>query len=190
MMQLDKTLVSEDLLEKDFVCNINQCKGECCVAGEAGAPLEKEELILLDKHNKDLLPFLNEKGKAALLSQGNYIKGWDGEWETPLVDGKECAYTVFSENGTASCGIENAYKAGKIDWQKPISCHLYPIRVQNYTEFTAVNYHHWQICETACKLGAQLKVPVYKFAKTALIRKFGEEWYNALDKIAQARGEK
>ena len=187
MMQLDKTLVSEDLLEKDFVCNISQCKGECCVAGEAGAPLEKEELVLLDKHHDALLPFLNEKGKAALKAQGNYVKGWDGDWETPLVDGKECAYTVFSDNGTASCGIENAYKAGKIDWQKPISCHLYPIRVQEYSEFTAVNYHHWQICDTACQLGAELKVPVYQFAKAALIRKFGQAWYDTLAEIAQAR---
>ena len=185
MLQVGKTLVSDDLLEQDFVCNISQCKGECCVAGEAGAPLEEEELQILEHNYAQIAPYLNQAGLKAIEEQGKFVAGFDGEWETPLVDGKECAYTVFTDQGIAQCGIENAHKDGKLDWKKPISCHLYPIRVQQYSEFSAVNYHHWQICDTACSLGAQLKVPVYKFVKEALIRKFGEDWYNELDQVAQ-----
>ena len=185
MLQIGKTLVSEDLLDRDFVCNITQCKGACCVEGEAGAPLEKKELQILEDNYEAITPYLNEAGKSAIKEQGKYIEAFPDEWETPLVNGKECAYAVFTDNGTAQCGIENAQKDGKLDWKKPISCHLYPIRIQEFSEFTAINYHHWQICETACSLGAQLKVPVYKFVKDALIRKFGEPWYNELDRVAQ-----
>ena len=131
------------------------------------------------------LPAIKLIGKTAIKKQGKFIETSDGKFETPLVNGKECAYAVFTNQGVAQCGIENAHKDGKLDWKKPISCHLYPIRVQEYSEFTAINYHHWQICETACSLGAQLKVPVYKFVKDALIRKFGEPWYNELDRVAQ-----
>ncbi|MDC1080827.1 DUF3109 family protein [Flavobacteriaceae bacterium] len=185
MLQIGKTLVSEDLLDCDFVCNISQCKGACCVQGEAGAPLEKEELQILEDNFDAIAPYLNSKGKAAIKDQGKFIERVQGEWETPLVNGKECAYTVFTDQGVAQCGIENAHKDGKLDWKKPVSCHLYPVRVQKYDEFSAVNYHHWQICETACSLGAQLKVPIYKFVKEALIRKFGKEWYEQLDQVAQ-----
>jgi hypothetical protein len=101
-----------------------------------------------------------------------------------LVEGAECAYVTFTDKGIASCGIEDAYNAGKIDWKKPISCHLYPVRVQDYTEFAAVNYHKWPICDDACSLGKELQVPVYKFVKEALIRKFGEDWYMELEKVA------
>ncbi len=185
MLQIGKTLVSEDLLDRDFVCNISQCKGACCVQGEAGAPLEKEELQILEDNYDNIAPYLNSEGKAAIKEQGKFIEGFHGEWETPLVNGKECAYTVFTDKGVAQCGIENAHKDGKLDWKKPVSCHLYPVRVQKYNEFSAVNYHHWQICDTACSLGAQLKIPIYKFVKDALIRKFGEDWYNELDQVAK-----
>lgn len=184
MMQIDKTLVSEELLEKEFVCNLQQCKGACCVEGEAGAPLEESELSELDQHFVAIRPYLNEKALAAIQEQGYYVKGYDGEWETPIIDGKECVYTVFDDKGQAACGIEKAYLDGKIPWKKPVSCHLYPVRVQQYTEFSAVNYHHWQICSDACALGEQLKVPVYKFLREALIRKFGQDWYNTLEKAA------
>lgn len=118
MIQLGKTLISEDLLEKEFVCNIQQCKGACCVEGEAGAPLEEAELAEIDKHFEAIKPYLNAKGLAEIEKQGRYIKGWDGEWETPIVDGKECVYTLFDAQGKASCGIEKAYLDGKIDWKK------------------------------------------------------------------------
>ena len=135
MLQIRNSLVSEDILDRNFVCNITQCKGACCVEGEAGAPLEKKELQILEENYSVIEPYLNEAGKAAIKEQGKYIEAFKEEWETPLVDGKECAYAVFTENGTAECGIEHAQKDGKLDWKKPISCHLYPIRVDKYNEF-------------------------------------------------------
>ena len=181
MVSIDNTLISEDLISEDFVCNISKCKGECCVSGEAGAPLEKDEVTFLEQNYSKIKPFLNPKGISAIESQGVFVKGFDDDFETPLVKGAECAYTVFSKEGVASCGIEKAYNKGVIHFQKPISCHLYPVRVQQYDEMTAVNYHSWSICSDACSFGKSLKTPVYKFVKTALIRKFGQDWYDALD---------
>ncbi|MGB2245067.1 MAG: DUF3109 family protein [Flavobacteriaceae bacterium] len=185
MMQIGKTLVSDDLLDKEFLCNIQQCKGACCVEGEAGAPLEEKECRELENNFKAIKPFLNPKGLAEIEKQGLYLKGSDGDWETPIIDGKECVYTLFDAQGKASCGIEKAYNEGKISWKKPISCHLYPIRVQQYSEFTAVNYHHWQICDSGCSLGESLRIPVYVFVKEALLRKFGVAWYKSLEELAR-----
>ncbi len=184
MFQLGKTIVSEDIIEKEFVCNLSACKGACCVEGEAGAPLtEKETKILSDIYPR-VKPFLPPRGIEAIEAQGTHITNGLDELETPLVEGRECAYTTFNENGTASCGIEDAYNAGAVDFRKPISCHLYPVRVQDYSEFAAVNYHKWPICDDACVLGKELQVPVYKFVKDALIRRFGEHWYAELEKVA------
>lgn len=185
MFQLKNTIVSEDILEKDFVCNLNACKGECCVAGEAGAPLEEDEVEILNEVYPQVKPFLRPEGIAAIEAQGTSIIR-EGELETPLVNGAECAYVTFNEKGWASCGIEDAYNAGKISWRKPISCHLYPVRVQSYSSFKAVNYHRWPICDDACSLGKELQVPVYKFTKDALIRKFGNDWYEELEKVAKS----
>jgi hypothetical protein len=185
MFQLGKTIVSEDLIEKDFVCNLGACKGECCIAGEAGAPVSEEETQILKEIYPKVKPFLRPEGIAAIEAQGTHVTSVLDELETPLVSGKECAYVTFTENGTASCGIEDAYDAGAVDFRKPISCHLYPVRVQDYSEFAAVNYHKWPICDDACTLGSQLKVPVYKFVREALIRRFGENWYAQLEKVAK-----
>jgi len=187
MILIKDTLVSEDLISEDFVCNISSCKGSCCVKGEAGAPLNDKEVLYLQKNYSIIKPFLNLKGIDSIESQGVFVKGIDGENETPLVDGKECSYAVFSKNGNVSCGIENAYNQGKISFRKPISCHLYPVRINNYSEFTAVNYHKWSICNSGCSLGESLKVPVYKFIKEALIRKFGKSWFLELEKIAKRK---
>lgn len=185
MIQIGETLVSDDLLSRAFVCDLQQCKGACCVEGEAGAPLEKEELALLDSDFEKIKPYLTPKGIKEIEKQGRYVKGFDGDWETPIISGRECVYTVFDAQGKAACGIEKAHMDGKIDWKKPLSCHLYPVRVQQYSAFAAVNYHQWSICSPACSLGQELKVPVYQFLKEALIRKFGEEWYFTLEKNAQ-----
>jgi len=184
MFQLGKTIVSEDLIEKGFVCNLGACKGECCIAGEAGAPVTEEETHILKEIYPKVKPFLRPEGIVAIEAQGTHITSDLSELETPLVDGKECAYISFSENGIAGCGIEDAHNAGEVDFKKPISCHLYPVRVQDYSEFAAVNYHKWPICNDACTLGKELQVPVYKFVKEALIRKFGENWYLGLEKVA------
>jgi len=188
MFQLKNTIVSEHIIEKDFVCNLNTCKGECCIAGEAGAPLEEDEVKIMEDIYDKVKPFLRSEGIAAIEKQGTSIKTDLDELETPLIDGAECAYVTFNDKGWASCGIEDAYNAGKIDWRKPISCHLYPVRVQKYSSFQAVNYHRWPICDDACSLGQELKVPVYKFTKNALVRKFGEEWYAELEKAAAEMG--
>ena len=185
MFQIGKTIVSEDLIEKEFVCNLTVCKGACCVEGEAGAPVTKEEVAILKEIFPKVIPFLRKEGINAIEEQGTSIKSDLGELETPLVSGKECAYTTFSINGIAECGIENAYNAGEINFRKPISCHLYPVRVNDFSEFAAVNYHKWPICSDACTFGKELKIPVYKFVKDALIRKFGENWYLELEKIAK-----
>lgn len=184
MFQLGKTIVSEDILEKDFVCNLSKCKGVCCVAGEAGAPLDKQEVEILKEIYPKVKPFLRKEGIQAIEEQGTSIVSDFGELETPLINDSECVYVVFDENNMAKCGIEEAYNEGVVDWKKPISCHLYPIRVKDYSEFAAVNYHKWDICDDACTLGKELKVPVYQFTKEALLRKFGDDWFCELEKIA------
>lgn len=185
MFQLGKTIVSEDILEKEFVCNLSKCKGACCVKGEAGAPLEKAEVEILKEIYPKVKPLLRKEGIQAIEEQGTSIVSDFGELETPLVNGEECAYVTFDENNITKCGIEEAYNKGMIDWRKPISCHLYPVRVKDYSEFAAVNYHKWDICDDACSLGKELQMPVYKFTKDALIRKFGEDWYLELEKVAK-----
>ncbi len=185
MFQIDDTLISEEIISEEFVCNISKCKGQCCVSGSAGAPLEKEETKILEKLYSKISPFLSKKGRKAIKEQGNYVRGFDGDLETPLIENKECAYTVFDKSGVAQCGIEKAYNQGAIKWNKPISCHLYPIRVNKYPTFTAVNYHEWSVCDSACSLGSELKVPVYKFVKNALVRKFGKKWFKKLSLFAK-----
>lgn len=184
MFQLGKTIVSEDIIEKDFVCNLSACKGACCVDGDAGAPLDKEEVIILEEIYPKVKPFLRKEGIRAIEKQGTSITTEDGDLETPLIDNADCAYVIFDENSTALCAIEEAYNQGEVTWKKPVSCHLYPVRVKDYSEFSAVNYHKWYICDDACSLGKELQVPIYKFVKEALIRKFGEDWYFELEKIA------
>lgn len=186
MFQLGKTIVSEEIIENDFVCNLSACKGKCCVAGEAGAPLSEAETGILKELYPSIKPFLNEKGIAAIEEKGTHIVTALGDLETTLVgENADCAYVIFDEHKKAMCGIEEAYNAGAIDFRKPISCHLYPVRIKEYSEFTAVNYHKWHICDDACVLGKELQVPVYKFVKEALIRKFGEAWYSKLEAAAK-----
>ncbi|GCD77283.1 hypothetical protein JCM31826_07650 [Thermaurantimonas aggregans] len=185
-VEIDGAVVAEDVMAKEFVCNLARCKGACCVHGDAGAPLEEEETRILEKEFENIKPFLRPEGIRAIEEQGTWLKDpRDGDPVTPLVEGKECAYVVFDADGIAKCGIELAWKAGATTFQKPISCHLYPIRITKYKTFEAVNYHRWEICSPACELGAQLKVPVYVFLKSAIIRKYGKEWYQKLDEAAK-----
>ena len=183
MFQLGKTIVSEDILGKEFVCNLSACKGACCVDGDAGAPLTIDETKTLEDIYTKVKPFLRKEGIAAIESQGTWRIGTDGDLETPLIDEKDCAYVIY-DGKTALCGIEQAYNQGIITWKKPVSCHLYPVRVKDFTEFAAVNYDKWEICDDACSLGKELEVPVYKFVKEALIRRFGEDWYAELETVA------
>ncbi|MEY4462465.1 MAG: hypothetical protein RLY98_1005 [Bacteroidota bacterium] len=183
MFQLGKTIVSEEILERDFVCNLSACKGNCCIDGDAGAPLSAEETKIMEEIYPKVKPYLRPEGIAAIEAQGTWVKGEDGDFETTLIEGKDCAYVIF-DGATALCGIEQAYNEGIVSWKKPVSCHLYPIRVKDFSEFTAVNYDKWDICNDACTLGKELQVPVYKFVKEALVRRFGEDWYLELEKVA------
>lgn len=185
MIQIDNKLISEDIFSEEFVCNISKCKGICCVEGDAGAPLERSEAQILEDIYEKVKPYLTPEGIEAIEKQGKWeIDPADGEYVTPLVNGNECAYVIYDEKGYTKCGIEKAYEEGAVDWQKPISCHLYPIRVTEYVEFDALNYHQWDVCSDACTLGKELQVPVYKFLKTPLIRKYGEEFYTYLSEAA------
>lgn len=185
MIAIQNTLISEDILEKEFVCDLSKCKGACCVEGDSGAPLLDSEIELLSSNYDAIEPYLREEGKLSIAQSGKAVKDeLDGEWVTPLVNNAECAYVIF-ENGTTKCGIEKAWEDGKTEFRKPISCHLYPIRISYYPSYDAINYHKWGICADACSLGAELKVPVYRFLKEALIRKYGENWFTELDLIAR-----
>ena len=185
MIQIDDKLISEDIFSEEFVCNLSKCKGACCVEGDIGAPLNKEETVILDRIFEQVKPYLRKEGVEAIEAQGTWvIDPNDGDYVTPMVEGRECAYVIFDDKGITKCGIEKAYEDGAVDWQKPISCHLYPIRVDEYRTFTALNYHKWDICSDACTLGKELQVPIYKFVKTPLIRKYGEEFYETLCEAA------
>jgi hypothetical protein len=185
MFQIGKTLVSEDLIEKDFVCNISACKGECCIDGDAGAPLDEDELQKMEEVYPVVKPYLSEESIKAIDKQGIYVKGEDGDWETPLLNGQACVYVIYDDNNTAKCAIEEAYNKGEVSWKKPVSCHLYPIRVKSFSKYSAVNYDKWDICSDACSLGKELQVPVFKFVKEALVRKFGQPWYDELELVAE-----
>ena len=185
MIQIDDKLISEDIFSEEFVCNLSKCKGACCVEGDIGAPLNKEETVILDRIFEQVKPYLRKEGVEAIETQGTWvIDPNDGDYVTPMVEGRECAYVIFDDKGITKCGIEKAYEDGAVDWQKPISCHLYPIRVDEYRTFTALNYHKWDICSDACTLGRELQVPIYKFVKTPLIRKYGDEFYETLCEAA------
>jgi len=185
MLQIEDTLISDDLIEKKFVCNLNGCKGICCVEGDSGAPLEEEERNFLDTEFEEIKSFLRLEGIEAVEKNGKYYIDSEHDYVTTLVKGKECAYAVFEKNGTASCGIEKAYLAGKSSFRKPLSCWLYPVRTKKIQNITAVNYDIWDICKPALIQGEKLGVPVFKFLKEPLIKKFGKEWYEQLEYYAE-----
>jgi hypothetical protein len=185
MIEIGKTLISTELLEEHFVCDLNKCKGECCIAGDYGAPLDKSELKEIEKYYPIVKPLLQERALKSLEEQGLYMKDDEGDWVTPLINGnEECAFTIF-ENGIAKCSFEKVYYDGQIPWKKPISCHLYPVRIKKLKNYDALNYDRWDVCAPACKLGKSLKVPVYQFLKESLTRKYGEEWYKELTLAAE-----
>lgn len=180
MIIIDDILISNDVFDKKFVCDLNACKGACCVEGDSGAPLEDEETGILDDIYEDVKPFLRPEGIKAIEEQGKYLIDSDGDMVTPLVNGKECAYVIFDEQGITKCGIEKAYEEGVVDFKKPISCHLFPIRIKKLTQGEAINYENIDICKPACACGKKLDVPVYRFLKEPLIRHYGEEFFDMM----------
>lgn len=187
MFIVENVYISDDIAEECFVCDLEKCKGACCVEGDLGAPLELDELLTLEDILEEVKPYLMPEGITEIEKQGAFIKDEEGDFSTPVIDGKECVYAFYDEKKTLKCGIEQAYREGKIDFQKPISCHLYPIRVGQYEEFEAMNYDQWHICSPACELGKSLQVPVYEFLKEPLIRRYGKDWYKELDRQVKER---
>ncbi|MCB0430357.1 MAG: DUF3109 family protein [Flavobacteriales bacterium] len=180
MIVIDSTLVSEELLETRFHCDLGKCHGECCVQGDAGAPLDASEIPILEEVYDDVKPYMAEKGIAAVDKQGVAVQDNHGEWVTPLVENKECAFVVF-EKGIAICAIEKAFRDGKVTFRKPVSCHLYPVRITRSGVYDHLNYHEWDICKPALSCGKKKGMPVFRFVKDALIRKYGEDWYGRLE---------
>ncbi len=185
MIVLQNTVISDDIREKFFVCNLEKCKGACCVEGDLGAPLEGDELAILEQNYDKIKPYLSGAGKQAIEEQGLYIIDFEGDYSTPTIENRECAFAIYDHNKMLKCGIEQAYLDGVIDWKKPISCHLYPIRITKYDDFEALNYDRWSICSAACNFGQELGVRVYQFLKEPLIRKYGESWYNELEQLVE-----
>jgi hypothetical protein len=181
MIAVQNTLVSDDIADKMFVCHIEKCKGACCVEGDLGAPLDEDELDIIDDILSEVMPYLSEEGKKAIEEWGPYVIDFEGDYCTTTINDRECAFSVYDEKGALKCGIEQAYLDGKISFRKPISCHLYPIRISKLKEHDALNYDKWDICSAACSLGKDLGVPLYKFLKEPLIRKYGEAWYTELE---------
>ena len=178
MIQIQQTLISDDIFEEEFICDLCRCKGQCCVDGDSGAPITKEEYTEINEILPEIWDDLSPKAQELINEKGIAYTDYDGELVTSIINGEECVFTFFVENGVCKCAIDNAYREGRISVQKPISCHLYPIRLKEYEEFTAVNYNRWSICEPAVDLGRKNSVPLYRFLKEPLIRKFGEDWYN------------
>lgn len=182
MLQIDNAVISFDILQKKFACDLKKCKGACCIHGDSGAPLEDEEAALLKIIFPVVKPFMRPEGINAVNEQGAYVIDSDNDKVTPLVNGDECAFVIF-ENGIAKCAIEKAYEAKVIDFKKPVSCHLYPIRITKYSTFEALNYHKWDICKHAVTNGKKENTPIYIYLQEPLTRKYGKEWYEQL-KIA------
>lgn len=187
MIAIDNILISDQVISEQFVCDLSKCKGACCVDGDAGAPLDKEELQHINEVFEAVLPYLNTESKKEIERQGRYVYDKEYGWVTPTIESKICVYGITDKQGVVKCGIEQAYYDGKVKWKKPISCHLFPIIIKKSKRTTNeyVNYEPREDnCKAACTLGKKLKVPVYQFLKEPLTRKYGEEFYNALDATA------
>ncbi len=185
MIIIGNCILSDELMEEQFVCDLPACLGGCCVEGDAGAPLSEEECQVLESIAGRVAPFMITEGVEAIDKQGYWVRDGDGDLTTPLVDGKQCAYVFYGETGVAMCAIEKAWEAGLIDFQKPLSCHLYPIRIQSYPHYEALNYHRWPLCDPARLNGKKHRVRVYRFLKDALVRKYGEAWYEELEQYVR-----
>ena len=184
MLQIDDTLVSLDVVERQFICDLPLCKGACCIEGDAGAPLEQQELAELRKILPDVWDDLSPQAQELIKKQGVAYIDSDGDTVTSIINGKDCVFTCYDSSGICSCAIEKAYREGRIRFMKPVSCHLYPIRITHYDTFKAVNFNRWKICKPAEILGKKERLPLYKFLREPLIRKFGEDWYEKLDEVA------
>ena len=185
MIAIDNVLVSDDVIEAKFVCDLHKCKGGCCEDGDAGAPLEKKEMQIIEENFKQIAPYLSSEGSDVIKNKGKFLYDKGFGWVTPTINNAICAYGFRDKQGIIKCGIEAAYNDGKLNWKKPISCHLFPIKTTRTKDYTMVNYEPREVlCNPGCVLGKKVKMPVYQFLKESLIRKFGEAFYNTLHQIA------
>ena len=188
LIEINDKIISTQIFERQFVCDLNACKGACCIEGDGGAPVSEEEVQIIEDNLEKIKPYMRPEGIAAVEANGIVYHDEDFEPATTLVNGKECAFVYFDQSNTAKCAIEKAQREGDIDFIKPISCHLYPIRTKQFSEYTALNYEKWDICEPACACGEKLDVPVYKFLKEPLVRAFGTAFFEELEKVALELG--
>jgi Protein of unknown function (DUF3109) len=188
VIAIENILVSDSIVEEQFVCDLNACKGGCCEDGDAGAPLEKEELTILKENFEKVKPYLTKDGIEEIEKNGFYVYDREFGWVTPTIGNKMCAYGCRDKSGVIKCGIEQAFNDGMLTWRKPISCHLYPVKIKKSKKenLEYVNYEPREgMCDPGCAFGRKLKVPVYQFLKESLIRKYGEDFYKALDQVAR-----
>jgi hypothetical protein len=186
VIAIENVLISDEIVESQFVCDLDKCKGGCCEDGDAGAPLTKEELDFVNSNYEKVKPYMTSEGIAVTEKTGRYEYDREFGWVTPTVGGKICAYGIRNKQGVIMCAFEQAFNDGKTDWKKPISCHLYPIKIKKTKEYEMLNYEPREgMCSPACVLGKKLKVPTYIFLKDALIRKYGEDFYGVLEQVAE-----
>ena len=185
MIQIEDTIISIDLIKCYFHCDLAQCKGRCCIEGEAGAPLEKQEYDVISKLLPELWHNLSSEAQNVIIHQGIGYKDRENDFVTSIVNGENCVFTCYDTDGVCRCAIEKAYDEGRISFRKPVSCQLYPVRIKRYNHYYAVNFHQWKVCRAAEALGKQKRLPLYQFLRDPLIRKFGEPWYEALDACAK-----
>ena len=186
MLQIQDTLVSLDLAERFLCCDLDKCLGECCIEGDAGAPISEAEYARL----KDVLPTVKDRLLPSALERikeaGVAYVDEEGDLVTQIVDGRNCVFTTYGPGGKCLCAIESAYREGKTKWRKPMSCYLYPVRITRYSAFTAVNYHRWKICRCAEALGRAKGIRLYQFLREPLTERFGKEWYDELCEACEA----
>lgn len=180
MLEIQNALVTLDLAEQFFCCDLDACKGACCIEGDAGAPITTKEQEEIERVLPEIINDMIPAGRREVEANGVGYIDEEGDLVTSIVEGKNCAFTCYGKDGVCLCAIEKAWREGRIDFMKPTSCHLYPLRITEYPTFTAVNYHRWKICKPAEKLGRRLGIRLYQFLKEPLIKRFGKEWYNEL----------
>lgn len=185
MFQIGDTLVALDIIERFFMCDLSECKGQCCIDGDAGAPMNEGEKEAIDNNLTEVIKLLSPAGKVAIENEGTGYIDEEGDLVTTLIEGTCCAFSCFSEDGICLCSLEKGYREGKLPMLKPSSCHLYPIRLKKIGDLTALNLHRWKICKSAEKIGRDKGVRVYEFLKEPLIRQFGEDWYKELELVAK-----
>lgn len=185
MIEIGRTLISLDIFEKQFLCDILKCKGACCIEGDSGAPLTNEEAEIIERDYSAFENLLPKKHKKEIEKQGFSLIDSDGDLVTPLVNNRQCAYSFYDERGILKCAIEKAHFDGKTKFRKPVSCHLFPIRITEYKRYDAINYEKLDICKPGRECGVSEKLPIYKFLKEPLIRQYGEEWYKDVEIAAE-----